>query len=79
MSFLRPLLRGIRALLRPSAVERDVDDEVQHYFHEAVAAHMARGLSADDTARAARREMGQVRAGAGPGLRMGGVCVLPRA
>jgi predicted permease len=35
-----------------------VDDEVQHYFDEAVAAHVARGLSPDQAAREARREVG---------------------
>lgn len=59
MSSLRPLIRGIRALLCPSAVEHDVDDEVRHYFDEAVASHMARGLSRDAALRAARSEMGQ--------------------
>ncbi len=59
MSSFRTLIRGIRALLRPSAVEHDVDDEVEHYFDEAVASHMARGLSREDAIGAARSEMGQ--------------------
>ena len=55
---VRPLLGGLRALFRPAAADRDVDDEVRHYFDETVAAHLARGLSADQAAREARREMG---------------------
>jgi predicted permease len=55
----RPLLRGLRALFRPDAVDRDVDDEVRHYFDETVAAHVARGLSRDQAVREARRELGQ--------------------
>lgn len=59
MFSLRPLLRGLRALIRPGAADRDVDDEVRHYFDEAVAAHIARGLPTDEAVREARREVGQ--------------------
>ncbi len=62
MFSLRPLLRGLRALLRPGAADRDVDDEVRHYFDEAVAAHVARGLSTDQAVREAGREAGQASA-----------------
>src|SRR5262245_8532999 len=55
----RPLLRGLRGLVRPSAAERDVDDEIRHFFDETVAAYMARGLSADQAARAARWDLGR--------------------
>lgn len=58
MPSLRPLLRGLRALFRPDAANRDVDDEVRHYFDEAVAGHVARGLSPDQAVREARREVG---------------------
>lgn len=58
MSLLRPLLRGLRALVRPDAVDRDLTDEVQHYFDEIVAAHLSRGLSVEQATRDARREMG---------------------
>jgi predicted permease len=56
---LRPLLRGLRGLFRPGAADRDVADEVRHYFDEVVAAHVARGLSTDQAVREARRDVGQ--------------------
>ncbi|MFI5214242.1 MAG: ABC transporter permease [Gemmatimonadales bacterium] len=35
MALWRQLTRGLRALLNPSAANRDVDDEVRHYMQEA--------------------------------------------
>ena len=57
MQLLRQLTRGVRALVNPSAAERDIDDEVQSYLDEATAAHRARGLSETDALRAARLEL----------------------
>src|SRR5690242_13734502 len=58
MSLWRQLTRGVRVLAHRADADRDVADEVRHYLDEAVAAHMARGLSSDDALRAARLEIG---------------------
>ena len=58
MSLWRHLTRGLRALLNPAAADRDVSDEVHHYFDEATDAGIARGLSPDEARRAARLELG---------------------
>ena len=42
----------------PRAAERDLNDEVQHYFDEAVREGVAAGLSPDDARRAARLDLG---------------------
>jgi putative ABC transport system permease protein len=60
MRLVRQLQRGVRALINPSAVERDIGDEVHHYLDEAAAAHRARGLSETEALRAARLELGNV-------------------
>ena len=58
MSLWRQLARGTRALLRRSATERDLADEVEDYQQRAAAAHRAGGLSAEAATRAARLEAG---------------------
>lgn len=58
MSIWRQVTRGLRTLTRRSAADDDLTDEVQHYFGQATAAHMERGLSREDAIRAARREVG---------------------
>ena len=58
MSLWRQLTRGVRALAHRAEADRDVADEVEHFLDESVAAHMARGLSADEARRAALVEMG---------------------
>src|SRR5262249_48108354 len=40
----------------------EIDDEVQHYFEQTVAAHKARGLSLEEARRAARYDVGNVTA-----------------
>jgi hypothetical protein len=60
MRILRPLARGLRALLRRGDTDQDIGDEVQNYVDLATAAHMARGLSAADARRAAHLEVGNV-------------------
>jgi len=60
MQLLRQLTRGVRALVNPSAADRDIGDEVHHYLDEATAAHRARGLSEAEALRAARLELGNV-------------------
>ncbi|HEU5350688.1 MAG TPA: ABC transporter permease [Terracidiphilus sp.] len=62
MSLWRQLTYGLRSLLRRSARDRDVADEVEHYFEEASAAGMARGLSRDEAKRDARLEAGSIAA-----------------
>lgn len=56
----RQLTRGVRALFDRQAADRDVADEVADYLERAMAAHRARGLSAEDARRAARLELGNV-------------------
>jgi putative ABC transport system permease protein len=60
MSLWRQLTHGLRSLMHRSATDREVADEVQQYLEEATVAWIARGLSAEDAKRAARREMGSV-------------------
>jgi putative ABC transport system permease protein len=58
MSLWRQLTRGIRSLTHPASAQQDVDDEVQHYFDEAIAASIARGLSPAEARRQARLDFG---------------------
>ena len=58
MSLWRQLTRGLRVLTRRSAADRDVNDEVESYLHEATEALIAQGLSPEDARRAAQREIG---------------------
>jgi predicted permease len=60
MSLWRQLSRGLRTLTDRSRSDRDVADEVQHYFEQATESHRARGLSQEDAVRAARLELGSV-------------------
>lgn len=60
VSVWRRLSRGLRALLRRSAAEREAADEIEHFLDEAAAAHRARGLSRPEAIRAARLELGSV-------------------
>ncbi len=58
MSLWRQLTRGLRALTDRSATDQDIDDEVQHYLDQAIAAHVANGLSQEEALRTARLELG---------------------
>jgi predicted permease len=58
MSLWRQLVRGVAALTNRTSSDREIADEVRHYYEETVAAHVARGLSPEDAARAARIELG---------------------
>ena len=58
MSLWRQMTRGLRVLTNRTAADQDLDEEVQHYVDEATAAYVARGLSADEARRAARRDVG---------------------
>jgi predicted permease len=55
---LRSLFHGIRNLLWRSKRQRDVADEVEQYFEEAVAAQLERGMSAEEARRTIRMEAG---------------------
>jgi len=58
MSLRRQLARGLRALIRRSAAEQDISDEVQHYLEEATQERIASGLSPEESARRVRLELG---------------------
>jgi putative ABC transport system permease protein len=58
MSLWRQLTHGLRVLVNRGAADRDVVDEVEHYLEQSAAAHIQRGLSADQAQRAARMELG---------------------
>jgi len=60
MSLWRHAARGLRALLNRSAADRDIGDEVEHYFDEAAAALETTGLSPEEARRVARLELGTV-------------------
>jgi putative ABC transport system permease protein len=60
MSLQRHLARGLRVLFNRSAADRDIDDEARHYFDEATADYVSRGLSPAEARRAARVELGSV-------------------
>jgi putative ABC transport system permease protein len=62
MSLWRHTVRGLRALVNRSAADRDLGDEVEHYFDEATAALEKTGLSPEEARRAARIELGNVAA-----------------
>ena len=59
MTFLRPIMRGVAALLHRGA-ERDERDEVQHYLEETARAHEERGLSREAARAAAVHDVGNV-------------------
>jgi putative ABC transport system permease protein len=62
MSFWRQLTYGLRGLLRRDEQDREIDEEVQHYFEEMTAAYRERGLSDEDARRAAYQECGNLHA-----------------
>ena len=58
MALLRSLIYGIRNLMQRPARQRDVADEVEQYFEEAVAAQIERGMTAEEARRTIRMEVG---------------------
>src|SRR5262249_18266588 len=60
MSLFRPVVRGLAALFRRGATERDERDEAQHYLDETARAYERRGLSRGDARTAALRDVGNV-------------------
>ena len=62
MGFFKSFTAGLRALLRKSDLEREVDSELRAYLRAAVAGKVRSGLSRAEALRAARIEMGGVEA-----------------
>lgn len=58
MSLWRHLSRGVRTLVNGAASDRQVDQEVQHFIDEAVAAYEADGMPPGEARRAARQRVG---------------------
>ncbi|HEU5352247.1 MAG TPA: ABC transporter permease [Terracidiphilus sp.] len=64
MAFWRQLTRGLEGLLHRSNRDAEIDDELQHYFEEAVEAQRQRGLTEEEARRAARLEFGSTQVAA---------------
>lgn len=62
MSLWRHVTRGIRGLAGPESADRDLADEVRHFFEEAAIDREASGLSPETARRAVRLELGNTRA-----------------
>src|SRR5213594_4884724 len=62
MSLLRQARAGLRSLLRKDTVERELDDELRHYFELATQEHMRAGMSRPEAERAARVQLGGIAA-----------------
>ena len=58
MSLWRHLTRGLFRLTRADAAEREIADEVEHFFDEAARAFEAQGLSPDEARRAMAIQLG---------------------
>lgn len=58
MSLWRQVRHGLDVLLRRTAADRDLTEEMDHYLDESAAAYVARGLSPEDARRAARVDLG---------------------
>ncbi len=60
MSIWRQLTRGLRVLTRPAASDRDLTDEVAHYFEQAIAELEAKGFAPAEARRIAQLEQGSI-------------------
>lgn len=60
MGWIRSLRAGAKALLDKKARNREIEDELDSYMHEWMEAKMRQGISAEDAAKAVRRERGSV-------------------
>ena len=60
MSLWRQVVRGVRALSNRAAVDAELEDEVRDYFERARADLVRQGLTPDEAARVARRELGDL-------------------
>ena len=54
----RQLTRGLKRLVRPQDVDRDLADEVSHFLDQATRANIAAGMNPDDARRAAHLALG---------------------
>ena len=57
---LSKLINGLRALLRKSEVERELDEEVQFHLEKEIEEHVGRGMSSEEARRIALRSFGGV-------------------
>jgi len=71
MSPLRAAHHGLRALFRRAVVDREIDDEINHYIEQAIEDNLRAGMTREAAERAARVAFGGVDA-AKEGLRAGG-------
>lgn len=62
MSLWRHITRGLRSLTRRDAADAAIDEELRHYFDQAVATNAVRGYSPGEARRAARLEVGNMTA-----------------
>jgi predicted permease len=60
MAPLQGFVGGLRALVRSSRVERELDDELREFVQSSVDAKIAAGMSPDAAWRAARAELGNI-------------------
>ena len=58
MSLWRQLSRGVRGLVHRAAADRDVSDEVDHFFEQSVEALIAGGVPPDEARRRVRLDLG---------------------
>src|SRR5687768_11386014 len=58
MALRSQIVSGLRALIRRTAADRDIADEVEHYLAEATAAYRDQGLSEHEARRAAQLDLG---------------------
>jgi putative ABC transport system permease protein len=58
MSLWRSITRGLGSLLHPTQHDQEIDDEVQQFYEEAIAAYRQCGLSEQDARRAVRFDLG---------------------
>ncbi|MCI0434915.1 MAG: ABC transporter permease [Gemmatimonadetes bacterium] len=58
MSLWRQITHGVRVLLRREAADREIADEVRHYFEETVDALMRQGVAEEEARRIVRSELG---------------------
>jgi hypothetical protein len=78
MSLMRRITRGLLGLFRQGIQNEEIAAEIGHYFEEAVAAGMARGLTRDEAQRAARAEIGNLADGRTRSARGFRTCVTQR-
>jgi len=60
MSLLRTLRGGLRSLVRPRIIDRELDDEIRHYLDAATQEHIRAGMTPDAAERAALVAFGGV-------------------